>query len=542
LRDCRPEVGMDGRLERSPALRAALLLSLFILALGLRLPGINEPYFSTHVTRQYRAAILTRLDYLATLKSVPEWRMDIARLNAAKEGTLEPPIVETVALVCYRLLGHECFWAPRLFAICSWMAGAVLLYLIAHRMAGPVAAVVSTAVFLLQPWGIIFSRSFMPDPLMLTMLLLTLLLMLRHFERPRGSSLTWLCVAAGLAPLVQAKCAPLIVGAFVALALCRHGWRRALTGPSSWIFLAAAVLPMGVYYGGGILGGTALARQADMSFVPRIILRPFFWGGWLLRVQRVTGLVSPVLAATGSFFFVRRESRALMFGLWGGYLALGLVFPVHIHTHDSYQAQFLVIVALGVGPLAAWAMRKLEEHLGGTAWAGIVTTGLVVLAVVLALSSFVLKKREIAEAIAPPSQRGNSAFFPRFNPDLSQLVRNAEEIGRAVEHSTKVILLSPYDSNRYRYHAEIAGVQWPRFAAQRKDAVRGLAARGAEACLESLRAGGRADFFIVTDLREFYAQSDLREILVSRYPTLAETEDWMVFDLRDPRPAPTGRD
>ena len=43
---------------------------------------------------------------------------------------------------------------------------------------------------------------------------------------------------------------------------------------------------------------------------------------------------------------------------------------------------------------------------------------------------------------------------------------------------------------------------------------------------------GKCDYFIVTDMSEYYGQRELHELLLSRYPMIAETERYVIFDLR----------
>ena len=40
------------------------------------------------------------------------------------------------------------------------------------------------------------------------------------------------------------------------------------------------------------------------------------------------------------------------------------------------------------------------------------------------------------------------------------------------------------------------------------------------------------DFFIITELREFEEQPDLRDFLSTNFPVIARTEDYIIFDMR----------
>ena len=54
----------------------------------------------------------------------------------------------------------------------------------------------------------------------------------------------------------------------------------------------------------------------------------------------------------------------------------------------------------------------------------------------------------------------------------------------------------------------------------------------ADQWFESLRAKTSADYFIVTDLPEFYAQRDLVQLLTKRFPVIARSARYVIFDLR----------
>ena len=41
-----------------------------------------------------------------------------------------------------------------------------------------------------------------------------------------------------------------------------------------------------------------------------------------------------------------------------------------------------------------------------------------------------------------------------------------------------------------------------------------------------------AEYFIVTDMDAWHVQPELEAFLRSRYPVVAETDDYLVFDLR----------
>src|SRR5437867_13173086 len=89
--------------------RLLILVFLFIAAFGIRLYHINEPPLNFHATRQYRSLIITRGYYVDSSTSMPEREKHAARFSQQKQGILEPPIMEYLVSVGYRMLGGERF-------------------------------------------------------------------------------------------------------------------------------------------------------------------------------------------------------------------------------------------------------------------------------------------------------------------------------------------------------------------------------------------------------------------------------------------------
>jgi hypothetical protein len=167
--------------------RTALVV-LFLAAFTIRLYHINDPLLEFHVARQYRSAVIARGLYLPYNTSMPEWAREIAALNA-EQGTLEPPIVETLAVYAYRLLDGERLWVGRAISIAGWLLGGIALFLISCRMSSSMGTLVALSVFLLAPFGVLASRSFQPDALMIGFTTVAILQIIRFAESPKSRRL-----------------------------------------------------------------------------------------------------------------------------------------------------------------------------------------------------------------------------------------------------------------------------------------------------------------------------------------------------------------
>jgi len=126
---------------------------LFIAALGIRLYHLNEPPLNFHATRQYRSLIVAREYYFDGSTSVPEWEKEVAHLSRQKQGILEPPILEFLVSIGYRILGAERLWLPSLLSSLFWLVGGGFLYLIGKRITDADAALFATAFYLFLPFA-----------------------------------------------------------------------------------------------------------------------------------------------------------------------------------------------------------------------------------------------------------------------------------------------------------------------------------------------------------------------------------------------------
>ena len=504
---------------RPPVLRLLMVSFLFIIAFGLRLYNINEPPLDFHPTRQYRSALIARGYYFETLEKAPEWKKNLASLNKQGEGILEPPIMELMTSFAYRTLGGEHLWVARLLSTLFWLIGGVFLYLIAERIFSAWAAVFSAAFYLFLPYGIMASRSFQPEPLLIMMLLVSIFTILWYYDRPSGTRLGIAASTSSLAIFIKPVCLFLILGAFFSVAIYRQGVRRTLTSRSSLLFVGALFCPTIIFYGYGILVAGFLQDQAESSFLPHLLVQPAFWEGWLRMIVKVVGGTYLIGALLGVLMLRGGVPKAVLIGLWTSYFVFGLVFTYHIHTHDYYQLQFIPIVALSLGPISAEVTRYLSRiatGLYGRAGVPII----LLLAVILSLLLVATNERQALQ------ETGVSAFGSR--------VEMYQEIGEVVDHSPNSLFWAPDYGKPLKYHGWLHGEAWPRSGDVRFEELMKAPQVGTQERFKTLDAETSPEYFIVLPDDEWLnEQKDLRDLLTKEFPILAENDDYTVFDLRE---------
>jgi hypothetical protein len=521
--------------SKRPLSREALpgLLALgVVLAAGfiLRLYRIGEPLFDFSPVRQYHSALLARGFY--------EWLLTGNLQTLPPDGIIEPPILELLASLAYAVTGGEHLWIPRLLSAMFWTVGGVFLYLIVRKMASPGAALFSVAFFVLDPAAVLPGRAFMPDPLMIMLLVVSVYAILRYHERPTTGRLMVAVVASSLAIFVKPGiCLFQIYGAFFALMVYRRGLLGSLRSAHLYLFGVLGVLPVALYYVYGTVIGGFLQGQIQGKVVPQYLLEAYFWRGWLEQIGSMVGLVAFVGAVVGLLLLRPGIPRALLAGLWGGYFLFGLVFTYHIHTHGYYSLQLIPVVALSLGPL--W--DRVVGYLGRGdrqyyRRAGVL--GLMVLAVVFA----VVEQRTTIAGIV--HQAGGARPFPgrymgsALIADYEARAKTYREIGEITGHSSRTIYAAPDFGYPLLYHGRIDGEYWPtpemmawwRSRGRTESHLGGASTR--RELFDDWYSEVSPEYFVVIKPEGWKDDRELRRLLTRHFPRVARDRDYVVFELR----------
>jgi hypothetical protein len=326
---------------------AVSLFLLLVLAVIMRLPYLDDQYFTLLPVREYRSAIIARSFFFNARSEIPQWQQEIATISMQREGLLEPPVTEWVTASLYRLSGGELTWAPRIVALGFWLSGAVFLFLLLRRWTILPAALAATAYFLFAPLAMQASLSFMPDPLMIMLLIFSLWAIVRHDEKPTTQRLVVAGLGVGLCLLVKPVGLFTLLGSYIALKYRRGGLHN-LFGSPSIVFYSLAAAPVATYYAYGLFAAGFLENQAAMSFMPHLLLTRYFWKEWFFVAGGAVGWDAVIAGLFGYILLSPGPMRTLLFGYAGGYFLFGLVFTYHIHTHGYYHLQLLVLISLSL--------------------------------------------------------------------------------------------------------------------------------------------------------------------------------------------------
>jgi hypothetical protein len=512
LSDTKSPIGGNGSFFGQSSLFLGLtLFVIFASGLGIRLYDLTDPPLDFHSTRQLRSAIIARGLYYSNLDTAPDWQRERAQGQLESHNLIEPPVFEATAAIVYRMVGSDDLWIARILASIFWLIGGVALYFLARDMTSPDGGVIAAAFYMFVPFGIIASRSFQPDPLMVMFILLGLWSIFRWYQRPSWNTAIFAGVLSGAALFVKAVALFFVLVPFAGLLIVGRGFKKSLKDPRVWMIGVLTVLPMLAYhfYGVYILG--SLESQFEGRFFPEMWTDPTFYARWIGIASSFVGYGSILGSFVGVLLFVSAARRAYGIGLWLGYVLYGMTFPYHFITHSYYHLPLIPVVALSLAPLAAVAMRPLNQlkplSLVRVAFLGILFAGILG------------KAWDARTDLASQDFRHEPAYW--------------EEIAELLGNESSIVALTHDYGNRLAYYGWITPKVWlPQGHIEKYRELRGGSPIDVQEWFAEIT--DNRDFFLVTLINQLNKQPELEELLYTNYAIYAEGDGFVIFDLHRP--------
>jgi 4-amino-4-deoxy-L-arabinose transferase-like glycosyltransferase len=480
-----------------------LVLLVFALGLGLRLYDLSDPPLDFHPTRQLFSAIKARGLYYQSLPGEGTWVRQMAIQQGKALAAIEPPILETLAAWSYRYFGAH-FEIPRILSSVFWILGGIALYLLARDMTSPQGGLAALTFYLVLPYGVIASRSFQPDPLMVAAILWAVWAAYRWNQSPGWGWAVAAGLLGGLAIFVK-NVAVFPVGAVMAsVVVTRLGLKQAIRFWPAWGMLLLAALPALVYTLWGVFVAGFLGQQFDFRFFPNLWSQPTFYVRWYFQMEKVTGFAPLLLAMFGLFLAEGKSRRPLLLGLWAGYLLYGLTFAYHITTHDYYQLPLIPIVALSLAPMADAIWDRVIPPLAGF--------NILVFAGVL-LFALAVPVWHVYDALKP-DHRSEAAMWTN--------------VGNTLGHHASVVSLTDDYGYALMYWGWQNSTPWLTTGDM---TVRQLADRTVDLPERFENLASTRQFFLVTDFVELARQPELKAKL-EKYAVYAQGEGYVIYDLQ----------
>ena len=367
---------------------------------------------------------------------------------------------------------------------------------------------IGTIFYLFVPFGVIASRAFMPDPLMVCLIVFTLWALFRWQNTSRWKWALAFGILAGAALFVKNLSAFIIVGGFAGVILGARGLKRSIRDPQVWTMGGLMILPVGIYTLYGILK-LGMAGQFALRFFPNMWIDPAFYFRWAFTVNANIGWMAVLLAGLSIFLADSKRERPLLIGLWIGYLLFGMTFSYHFFTHDYYQLPFIPVVALSMSPgLRLFFDRFFEYNAGLFSRLALVVVVLVGIAVPAWYSRDMIVRQ-------------NYYNEPKF----------WAEIGDKLGHDGGVIGLTQDYGYRLAYWGWQPADNWFTSA---DIGLRYLAGQDVDPLKTFKQDTSGKKYFLVTMFGEFDKQPAVKKLLNKNYPIYAETDEYIIYDLQHP--------
>ncbi|MBG0771684.1 MAG: glycosyltransferase family 39 protein, partial [Anaerolineaceae bacterium] len=371
------------------------------------------------------------------------------------------------------------------------------------RLASKDAALISLAVYLFLPFGVIASRSFQPEALMAAGMVWSLVCFIRWLDEHSIKNAIVAGIVTGLTILVKPNPLFMLLPVYLLL-LISQGLLKALKNVQVWIIAGlSAVFSMGYYLfvnpnAGGFLNNF---WQTLITVVPTSKYA-LGWGSIILDIIPFTILI----IALASTLLYPKLARWVPIGLWVGYVVYGIFVPYHIYTHNYYSIVLVPITAIALGQVGEIVAKAVSEK-------KLMIKAALILVGVIAIG---YSSWNVYKDLTAKNYRGEPAGWAL--------------VGEAVPEDLKVIALT----HNYGYNLAYYGYRmvdlWP-YAGELDTAhkVNGVTYQNFETYYEAVES--TYDLFLVTNFSDLNGQPQLKEAL-SQLPIYSEGDGFVIYDLR----------
>lgn len=480
------------------------MLALLLLGMGLRLIDLTDAPLDFHPTRQYRGALIARSIYrqMSPLEDAAEQALALATRHSVAE--LEPPILESMVALGYLVLGEEQLWLARIISSLFWLIAGWLIFEITRKIASNSAALLGLAYFLFLPFAVSASRSFQPDPLMVALIALSVFFALSWAEQRSWKLAIYTALATGLAVLVKAVALYYVAGLLVAIVLSTMPLKAAFRDRQVWAMAGIAVfVPSLFYIPNALESGGSYIQNWVLALLP-LAYDPAFYVRWLNFLGDLFGLTTIFLALVG-LLIAQGRYRAVLIGLWLGYLVYGITLPHQTLTHNYYHLPLTLIIVLSLAPMLQLLIDALAKIERKWQW---LFAGLVISAILF--NAWTSRSNFLAE-----DHRNEIVYW--------------ENVGAALPSDGKIIGLVQHYGQLLNYYGYRNISLWPVTSEIQLAALRGNNMDDFEAAFLARTEGNT--YFLVTTFNQLNQQELLADYLNSHFSIYDESAGYRIYDL-----------
>lgn len=491
----------------SPKATLIAVILIFIAGLGIRLYQLGDPPLEFNAARQLRSMFIARGMYYESRPNAPQWQRDLAISQERAQGLIEPQIMERLSAWGYQLVGAVDLRIPRILAIFFWSLGGLGLFFLTRTLVDANGGVITLAFYMTLSYPVLASRAFMPEPLLIVSIIWAWWAMVHWVRNPNWKNAVLAGILAGFAIFVKSTAVFFIAGAWIGLLLGSFGLKKTVTSGKVWLMAGLTVLPYALYYIYTVYITRQLAGQFSLRFFPEMWADPRNYFVWLNLIHGTIGKIWLLLAVVGIFLFHKGYARGLFLGGLVGYVVYGMAFMYYTITHDYYVLPLVPMVAVGVGSAAAALVSRLDLK---RPWGVLTLTGLMIVPMVLSLWD------------------ANTQMRAR---DFYADVKLAEEAGSLFKPDDKVVSIAPYYSGTLQYWGWMNSSNW---MSTSDFALRARAGQSYDIKTLFAETTAGMDYFFVMNFDELNAQPELKDILNTGFKVVAQTPDYILYDLHQP--------
>ncbi len=485
----------------------AALILLFGLGISIRLFDLTNLPLDFHPTRQLLSALKARGMYFQTAPNIPDWQRQMALEQWKTKAEVEPEVFENIVAFTYRFTGEH-LWVPRVYSSLFWLIGGIFLFLLVQDLISTDGAVISLAYYLFFPYAVIASRSFQPDPLMVTLVIIFWWMVVRWAKTESWLFAILAGLFGGFAIFIKFYAAFFVIGAALGAIFSRFNIKDLIRKPQVWVMAVLGILPAAGYLYYGIVLNGFLGQQFSGRFIPALLLSPLNYVQWATKADMAAGGVAIMLGLLSPFFVRERRARFFIYGLAIAYILFGLYFDYHIATHDYYQLAFIPVVAVALAPAADWIMSRLAEVSSKT-W--------------MRLVIFVILSYGVANAAWDVRNQMKSVDY---RPEAAMWA----QIGDTLGHGSGVVALTQDYGARLAYWGWQDATIWPNSGDIDYKDVKGVSFNF-DKTFNELTQGKH--YFLVTDFAELDRQPQLKAQLTG-YTIFVQSNGYTIYDLTAP--------
>ena len=492
---------------------AIILLVLFLIAgIAVRLIDFDDLPLDFAATRQLHSLIMARGIYYEfdtpQIQNIPESVRSYSITVGNAEPRIEPPLMEYLVAFTYQMIGGENIFVGRFYAILFWVLGGIPLFLLMQKITSVNGSFAALAVYLFMPFGIIASRAFQPDPLMVFGILWALYFQIRWMHNDSIKNAILAGLFTGIVILIKAT-SVFFVGVPLVGIVLSLGIKKWIKNRRIYLIAVLALVPALLF---NIISATIGGNAGSIfgaRFFPSLFIDPKWYLRWFMTAKSVVDYFPLIIGLLALFLIKKKEYRVLYACLWLGYVLFGFTFAYHIYTHNYYHLPLIPMVAIGFGAMFEIVFTKLEE-LNPHWFPRLLIAGVISLSI--GLSAF-KARNDLLEA----NYQHEAAYW--------------ERLGDKIGMNKSVIALTHDYGYRISYWGFINPKLWLTSGDQLVYELSGATNPEFEILFKQETDG--KDYFLVTLIKDFEAQPELHDYLLTNF-TYEQGDRYYLFDLKDP--------